>query len=189
MGFFKELKEDLYQAIRELTSNDSDAETPEKKHIDRTVKDNVAYEEIAVIAPDIIITGNIKSNSSVEITGIVNGNIECCNKLVVTGKITGNTHSSDFYANRAQIKGDVSCTGPAKIGIGSVITGNLTAKAAVIAGVVKGDIFVEGPVILDSTAIIKGDIRAGLIRVIKGAVIDGECLQVTVEPPLASNNT
>ena len=177
MGFFKELKEDLYQAIRELTSDDNDTDKPQEKHIDRTVKDNVAHEEIAVIASDIIITGNIKSDSSVEITGIVRGNIECRNKLVVTGMITGNTYSSDFYANRAQIKGDVSCTGPAKIGIGSVITGNLTAKAVVVAGVVEGDIFADGPVILDSTAIIRGDIRAGLIRVIKGAVIEGRCIQ------------
>lgn len=178
MGFFKELKDDLYQAIRELTSNDTDdtVKIPEK-HFDRNVKDNTAYEEIPVIAPDIIIIGNIKSDSSVEITGTVKGNIECCNKLVITGKITGNTFSSDFYANKAEIKGNISCTGPAKIGIGSVITGNLTAKAAVIAGVIKGDVFVDGPVILDSTAIVRGNIRAGLIRVIDGAVIDGECLQ------------
>lgn len=179
MSFFKELKEDLYQAIRELTSNVTDVEKPEKKHTYRNAEDNVANKEIAVIASDIIITGNIRSDSSVEITGIVKGNIECCDKLIITGTVTGNTHSSDFYANRAEINGDISCTGPAKIGIGSVISGNLTAKAAVIAGVIKGDIFVEGPVILDSTAVIKGNIRAGLIRVINGAIIDGECHQVT----------
>ena len=42
-----------------------------------------------------------------------------------------------------------------------------------IAGAVKGNIDVTGPVIVDSTAVIKGDIKARAVQVNNGAVLEG----------------
>jgi len=64
-----------------------------------------------------------------------------------------------------------------KIGSSSVIIGNITASSAVIAGAVKGDIDVRGPVILDTSAIVMGNIKSKSVQINNGAVIEGLCSQ------------
>lgn len=46
-----------------------------------------------------------------------------------------------------------------------------------IAGAVKGDIDVHGPVILDTTAIVMGNIKSKSVQINNGAVIEGLCSQ------------
>ena len=41
----------------------------------------------------------------------------------------------------------------------------------------KGDIDVKGPVIIDSTAIVSGDIKSKTVQINNGATIDGRCTQ------------
>ena len=132
-----------------------------------------ASDETTIITPGLKITGDIKSEGSVELLGAVEGNVECKGKLVVSGKITGNTSSAEFFADKADIKGDVESIGSAKIGSGSVIIGNLKASSAVIAGAIKGDIDVQGPVIVDTSAIVLGNIKSKLVQINNGAVIEG----------------
>ena len=50
-----------------------------------------------------------------------------------------------------------------------------------IAGAVKGDIDIMGPVILDSTAIIMGNIKSRTLQINNGAVIEGLCSQCYAE--------
>ena len=64
-----------------------------------------------------------------------------------------------------------------KIGASSVIIGNITATSAAIAGAVKGDIDVQGPVILDATAIVMGNIKSKSVQINNGAVVEGMCSQ------------
>ena len=120
------------------------------------IYDNMKGHACACLAYD----GDIESDGSVELLGTVDGNVTCKGKLVVSGAVTGNTSSSEFFSNNARINGDVNCTGAVKIGSGTVIIGNLSAKSAVIAGAIKGNIDVHGPVIIDSTAILLGDIKS-----------------------------
>ena len=61
--------------------------------------------------------------------------------------------------------------------IGSVIIGNITAASAVIAGAVKGDIDVQGPVIVDTSAVVMGNIKSRSVQINNGAVIEGFCSQ------------
>ena len=131
----------------------------------------------AIITQGLKITGDIKAESSVELLGTVEGNVDCKGKLIVSGKIVGNSSSAEFFADKAEITGDVNCTGPVKIGSGSVIIGNLTATSAVIAGAIKGDIDVHGPVIVDTSAIVMGNIKSKLVQINNGAVIEGYCSQ------------
>ena len=80
-------------------------------------------------------------------------------------------------ANAARIEGDVHVVDAAKIGVGTVVVGNVFAGSAVIAGAVKGDIDVQGPVIVDSTAVIMGNIKSRSVQINNGAVIEGMCSQ------------
>ena len=72
---------------------------------------------------------------------------------------------------------EIVSSGAVKIGNSSVIIGNITAKSAAIAGAVKGDIDVQGPVILDASAIVMGNIKSKSVQINNGAVIEGMCSQ------------
>lgn len=156
---------------------------PEKKRTKKTAKAPVAEpvkeeeqeetDETTIISRGLRIKGDIESSGSIELLGSVEGNVSCSGKLVASGNITGNTNSKEFYSDNAKITGDINCEGSVKIGNGSVIIGNLYARSAVIAGAIKGDIDVHGPVIIDATAIVMGDIKSESFQINRGAVLEG----------------
>lgn len=123
------------------------------------------------------ITGDVETEGSIDIIGSVVGNVVCRGKLVIGGTVQGNVRANEVYANAARIEGDVICEGSAKIGVGSVIIGKVEGASAVIAGAVNGDIDVQGPVIVDSTAVIMGNIKSKSVQINNGAVIEGFCSQ------------
>ena len=134
-------------------------------------------DETAVITAGMIITGNLESTGSIEVEGMIHGNVNCNGKLVVTGGISGNSSASEFFADSAKIEGEVNSSGTVKVGVGSVIIGNISATSAVIAGAVKGDIDVQGPVVVDTSAVIMGNIKSRSVQINNGAVIEGFCSQ------------
>lgn len=137
----------------------------------------VVSDEVSVITEGTIIKGDIVSNGSIDVRGQVEGNVACNGKLVVTGVVNGNSNSSEFFADAAQIEGEVVSTGTVKIGLGSVIIGNVTSTSAVIAGAIKGDIDVQGPVVVDTSAVVMGNIKSRSVQINNGAVIEGFCSQ------------
>ena len=136
-----------------------------------------ASDENAVITAGMKITGNVESIGSIEVQGEIVGDVTCNGKLVITGKVNGNSQSSEFFADAAKIEGEVVTSGTAKVGVGSVIIGNITATSAVIAGAVKGDIDVNGPVVVDTSAVVMGNIKSRSVQINNGAVIEGFCSQ------------
>jgi cytoskeletal protein CcmA (bactofilin family) len=73
------------------------------------------------------------------------------------------------------MEGGITSEGTIKIGLGTVVIGDIVATSGAIAGAVKGEIDVNGPVIVDSTAIIKGNIKAKSIQINNGAIVEGFC--------------
>lgn len=138
---------------------------------------NVASDENAVITKGMTITGNLESTGSINVEGTVNGDITCNGKLVIAGYVEGNSNSSEFFADSAKVVGEVNTTGTAKVGVGSVVIGNIVATSAVIAGAVKGDIDVQGPVVVDTSAVVVGNIKSRSVQINNGAVIEGFCSQ------------
>lgn len=154
----------------------SQLDEEEEKTMDVAIS-RVAVDETAVVTEGMTITGDIKSEGSMELIGTVNGNLDIFGKLNITGTIQGNSKAAEIYAEGAHIVGEVNSDGSVKIGQSSVIIGNITATSAVIAGAVKGDIDVHGPVILDTTAIVMGNIKSKSVQINNGAVIEGLCSQ------------
>ncbi len=155
--------------------------TKEGKKMDETlVQPTVAAtisDENAVITAGMSIKGDVTSTGSIEIQGSIDGNVTCNGKLTVAGVVHGNSNSAEFFADSAKIEGEVVTSGTAKVGLGSVIIGNITAASAVIAGAVKGDIDVQGPVVVDTSAVIMGNIKSRSVQINNGAVIEGFCSQ------------
>lgn len=207
MGFFSDLKDDLNQAVTELTPGEGEevSEAAEDKkeeinldalldNIEEDAKEEVAVEtvvekkaftkasdETSTITAGMKITGDIESNGSMELLGSVKGNITISGKLDIMGSIEGDSKASEIYAENANIVGEVNSLGSIKIGQSTVIIGNLFATSAVIAGAVKGDIDVKGPVVLDTSAIVMGNIKSKSVQINNGAVIEGMCNQCYAE--------
>ncbi len=138
---------------------------------------NSLSDEMATITSKMKISGDVESDGSLDLIGQVDGNIHILGKLNVTGVINGNSEAAEVYAQGAKITGDVTSLGSVKIANSSVIRGNIYATSAVIAGAVKGDIDVKGPVILDASAIVMGNIKSKAVQINNGAVIEGLCSQ------------
>lgn len=134
-------------------------------------------DEVATITKMMTVNGDVISSGSLDLVGTVNGNIKINGKLNVTGAIAGNSEAAEVYAQDAKITGDVTSTGSVKVGQNTVIRGNIYATSAVIAGAVKGDIDVHGPVILDATAIVMGNIKSKAVQINNGAAVEGMCSQ------------
>lgn len=163
-------------------------ETELEKEVEKAMaeqKMNLAEEEVvdetAVITEGMMITGDMISKGSIEILGKVKGNVEVLGKLNVSGTVEGDSKAAEVFADSAHITGKVVATGTIKIGQNSVIIGDIAATSAVIAGAVKGDIDVQGPVILDASAIVMGNIKSKSVQINNGAVIEGMCSQCYAE--------
>lgn len=131
--------------------------------------------EVTVITKGTTINGGIKSDTSLVVKGTIEGDVECEGKLTITGRVMGNTIASEIYVNTPRLEGDINSKGIVKIDVGTVVIGNVSCTSVVVAGAVKGNIEVNGPVIIDSTAVVKGDVKAKSIQMNSGAVIDGHC--------------
>ena len=205
MGFFQDLKEDLSQAVTELVPEEKEEavidekqaeddlaeieamlkekeETAKEEKKDRKIDINAIFnqpysDEVSNITAGMVINGDITSQGSLELVGAVHGNINVSGKMSITGVIEGNSQAAEIYAESAKITGEVRSLGTVKVGQETVIIGDIFATSAVIAGAVKGDIDVHGPVILDTTAIVMGNIKSKSVQINNGAVIEGMCSQ------------
>ncbi|RKI42812.1 polymer-forming cytoskeletal protein [bacterium D16-51] len=130
---------------------------------------------ITTITAGTTIKGGISSDGSLEVMGVITGDVECQGKVAIVGTVTGNVIASEIYVSSKRLEGGLSSEGTVKIGVGTIIIGDVDATSAYIAGAVKGDIDVNGHVIVDSTAIVQGNIKAKSIQVNNGAVVDGYC--------------
>lgn len=179
--------------VKETTQNMKKNTQEERKMADNTVtpgypvnpapqmtapvQEKIVTDEVSIITEGTIINGDIISNGSLDVRGQVDGNVSCNGKLTVTGVVNGNSNTSEFFADAAQVEGEVVSTGTVKIGLGSVIIGNVTSTSAVIAGAIKGDIDVQGPVVVDTSAVVMGNIKSRSVQINNGAVIEGFCSQ------------
>jgi cytoskeletal protein CcmA (bactofilin family) len=107
--------------------------------------------------------------------GSITGDVECLGKLSITGRIIGNSSAAEVYVNTERLEGSITSEGCVKVGLGTVVVGDIVATSGVIAGAVKGEIDINGPNVVDSTAIIKGNIKAKSVQINNGAVIEGFC--------------
>jgi len=181
---------DMEAAAAELETGEEPAEAEEDnsyedynyKGADSKMDSNANHsDETSVITLGMTVNGDISTEGSLEILGNVKGNIDVNGKLNITGHVTGNSKAHEIFAENAKITGDITSESSIKIGAGTVIVGNITGFSAAVAGAVKGDIDIQGPVILDSSAIVMGNIRSKSVQINNGAAIEGMCSQCYAE--------
>ena len=168
----EELEAENNQIQEDMTVETTTAMPEEKTDVNALIEADTTY-----ITKSTVINGDLQTDGCIDLIGTVNGAVSCDGKLIVGGTVTGDVQVGELYANAARIEGDVHVVDAAKIGVGTVVVGNVFAGSAVIAGAVKGDIDVQGPVIVDSTAVILGNIKSKSVQINNGAVIEGMCSQ------------
>lgn len=156
---------------------EEDQEDEKNKNIDKKVRaaSVVDDDDVTVISKGTTINGSISSDGSLDIMGNITGDVECLGKLSITGKVVGNSTAAEVYVNSDRLEGSINSEGSVKVGLGTVVVGDISATSGVIAGAVKGEIDINGPIVIDSTAIIKGNIKAKSVQINNGAVIEGFC--------------
>lgn len=221
MSFFKDIKDELEQAVNEIDATEQTeeedlfAESDLDEDVDEELLANILEDEpkteepvkpkeisapkakeaavpreeakpeekpqreptenVTVITKGTTINGSIISDCALEVMGTINGDIECLGKLTISGKVSGNSMASEVFVNTERLEGSITSEGSVKVAQKTVVIGDITASSAVLAGAVKGEIDVAGPVILDSTAIIKGNIKAKSVQMNNGAIMEGFC--------------
>lgn len=174
-------QEDVVEEFQMVTKAENQAklEAILKKDFKEEFKENSAVSsninEVTVITKGTTITGNISSDGSLEVMGTIKGDIECQGKLSIAGNVIGNCMATEVYVGAKRLVGCINSEGSVKIGLGTVIIGDVTASSAVIAGAVKGEVDINGPIIIDTSAVIKGNIKAQSVQINNGAVIEGFC--------------
>ena len=161
----------------EQKSAESNSETNDVLKTDEHVRAlSIANEEeVTVITKGTTINGSISTDGSLDIKGTVNGDIQCLGKLSITGNVKGNSSAAEVYISTERYEGNIISEGSVKIALGTVVIGDINARSGVFAGAVKGEIDINGPVVIDSTAVIKGNIKAKSVQVNNGAVLEGFC--------------
>lgn len=173
-GNMEDPEETVMEEEKDMMATDSeeDVAVSEESAPAQEIDRNITH-----ITKETCIKGDIETEDSMEIMGSIEGNVTSKGKVMVGGSVTGNIEAGELYANNARIQGDILSNGSVKIGVGSMIIGGIVGDSAVIAGAVNGDIDVQGPVIVDSTAVIMGNIKSRSVQINNGAVIEGFCSQ------------
>jgi cytoskeletal protein CcmA (bactofilin family) len=176
-----EMKDTLYEdgnVEKDLLNQLLEEELEEKKTEEASTP---AAEPVAdsgnttIITQGTTINGSISSDGSLEVMGTITGDIECLGKLSIVGRVSGSSTANEIYVDTPRLEGNLNSRGSVKVGVGTVVVGDIKGTSAVIAGAVKGEIDVNGAVIVDSTAIVKGNINAKSVQINNGAVLDGYC--------------
>lgn len=165
----EEEKEDLQPPVFE-TNRENDSVRKEAQEQMDAERENGT---VTTITSGTTIRGGISSDGSLEVMGVITGDVECQGKVSIVGQVSGDVIASEVYVSTNRLEGSLSSEGAVKIGVGTIIVGDVAGTSAYIAGAVKGDIDVDGHVEVDSTAIIRGNITAKSIQVNSGAVVDG----------------
>ncbi|MCM1246658.1 MAG: polymer-forming cytoskeletal protein [Roseburia sp.] len=163
------------EEIPEETGNDDMKDSKEDEAVSEAAETDVNSEETTVITKGTTINGGIKSDTSLEVKGVIEGDVECQGKLTITGRVAGNSKAAEIYVNTPRLEGNLESRGSIKIDVGTVVIGSISSASVVVAGAVKGDIEVNGPIIVDSTAVVQGSIIGKSVQINSGAVIDGNC--------------
>ena len=99
-------------------------------------------------------------NTMVGKGSVIQGDMRVQNSLRVDGTVNGNITTADTI----------------QIGRDGEVEGHIHARHAFVAGRVSGNLLTQGKVVLETKAVVLGDIRASRLVIEEGAVFNGKCI-------------
>lgn len=98
---------------------------------------------------------------------VIEGTIKIQSSLRLDGKVIGHVLTTDSLI----------------VGKDGEIEGEMRVKNAVIGGLVKGQIFASGKVVLEARSVVTGEVKTAKLAINDGAKFEGHCV-MTEEGPL-----
>lgn len=131
-----------------------------------------------VIPEGVIIEGSLTGGSETEIHGRIEGNVTVEGALYLgkTALVTGNVRAGACQVE-GMVEGKVECTDGLYLTAGGRLNADAMAgKQIRIAGRIQGNVTTPGNLRLESGAVVNGDIRARVLSMDEGAVLNGRCV-------------
>jgi len=101
------------------------------------------------------------------------------NTLIGNGTaIKGNLKINGFVRIDGDIDGDLTTDGNIIIGENARIRGNVNAKAAIIGGIIIGDVFAKESVKLLNSSAVLGDVLSHKVQIDASAIFHGHCISI-----------
>jgi cytoskeletal protein CcmA (bactofilin family) len=141
---------------------------------------------------DGICEGNITTEGDVSVRtrGTVKGDIHTKGNVVIHGNVSGGViEGKDIrIETRDRLRIPVALINGESVSISenAVVIGDIRSESLTVAGAVKGDIDIKGPVVLLATAVVQGNVKAASIQMETGALVDGNCSLAYRKVDLAS---
>ena len=132
------------------------------------------FGKLTYISSDVQIIGDFKAKNDVEFYGEIKGSIETAGSLKLNGSSEGNIKANTLSLENARVQGNVNSMNQLCIDKDSKVVGDISGKAIIIGGNLKGNVYAEDSVLITEQAIIKGDISTNLIDIRQGAQISGK---------------
>lgn len=95
--------------------------------------------------------------------------------------IRGDVHSNGFIRVDGDIDGNLETPGNIIINKGARIRGNVTARSAIIGGIIQGNITAPVSIHLLTSSAVLGDIATRDLQVEDGVIINGHCIALADE--------
>ena len=97
------------------------------------------------------------------------------NTITFGTKITGKIEVEGDFRLDGKVEGDVVCKGKVIIGKKALLNGTITCANAEINGTINGDLTTSELLSLNSTSVVKGNIKTKILVIQPNAVFDGNC--------------
>ncbi len=111
------------------------------------------------------------------------------NTLIGNGSfIKGDMHINGFVRIDGDIDGDIETDGAVIISEKARIKGNVTAKSAIIGGIVLGDISAKENVKLLSSSAVIGNILSKKVQMEENVIFNGHCISIADEQRFAEES-
>lgn len=101
------------------------------------------------------------------------------NTIIGNGtSIKGNLNINGFVRIDGDIDGNLTTDGNVIIGENARIRGNVNAKAAVVGGIILGDVYAKESVTLLRESAVIGDILSHKVQIEEEALFNGHCISI-----------
>ena len=141
---------------------------PQAKH------EYVRRENCTYFAPGTSMEGTLRSDSDVEIVGDFKGEIASDGKVTIHSNTQSSIAAAELVLIDCTLTGDAMVAGDVSINEASSVAGNIRAANITCSGVIKGNLNVQGNIVLSENAQIIGDIKTGTLAMSRGAKVSGK---------------
>ena len=133
---------------------------------------NQISSKVAVITEDMIVNGDIVTQSDLNIYGQVTGSVASRGDVLIMGRVTGDVSGVNVRVE-GEVNGNLTVDKRADVGVNGRIKGDITAANVFSEGVSEGDVKAEDTIHFGGSAMVTGKVYAKAFAIIQGAKIKG----------------